>query len=338
MKKIISLNVLLVFLFCFLAGCGRDYVPNAPLSASATPVPTCIKEAYIPDVNLRQAMLSGAGKNSCAACKVCEEDLPKIQYLNLNNVVDYTGLTLCVNVSSVGVYGLKTAQAISTLQYLPLLEGLSIQNDGLINNDISGLSSLTSLTHLSIDNNSISDLSPLSGLTSLTYIGATNCNIGSLAPLSGLIKLQTLYVTGNVLHDLNGLQALTNLQYLFAGTNNINDISAISALTNLRYLALSSNNITDISAVSSLTAMEYFYADSNNISDLSPLKGDIGLTYLALSYNQIADISALTMNAAAGGLGNGDTINLHGNILNSTPDADTYIPYLKSRGVNVTYP
>ena len=166
--------------------------------------------------------------------------------------------------------------------------------------DISALSVLTNLTHLSLDGNKITDISPLSGMTKLRKLYLRGANFGErgnyiedISALSGMTKLRTLWLHFNNISDLTPLSNLTNLDDLQLDRNNFSDISALSGLTKLRVLSLWNNKISNISAVSGMTKLEYLALSNNlinhdndndynnSITDVSALSG---LTLLRILY------------------------------------------------------
>jgi len=92
-------------------------------------------------------------------------------------------------------------------------------------------------------------------------------------------------------------------------------------------------NISNISGIEYCTYLTYLTLWGNQIIDLSDLSDLTNLEWIDLSNNQIIDINPLVQNS---GLGNGDTIYLTGNPLNST-SINTYITTLEARGVTVNY-
>ena len=101
------------------------------------------------------------------------------------------------------------------------------------------------------------------------------------------------------------------LQTLYATSKNIRNLIGLEHATNLRELGLDNNSISDISAIAGLPQLSYLNLENNSISDISPLVANTGL-------------------------GNGDTVNLKGNPLN-TLSINTHIPTLQSRGVIVDF-
>ncbi len=158
---------------------------------------------------------------------------------------------------------------LSSLSTLKTLELLDLNNNKI--SDLSPLTSLTSLNGLYLGNNNISDLSPLSILTSLNRLGLFNNNISNLSPLATLTSLNILGLLKNQIYDLSFLTTLTSLSILDLSINQISDLSPLTTLTSLKELYLGYNEIHDLSSLSILTNLNKVNLEGNQISDLSPL-------------------------------------------------------------------
>ena len=142
------------------------------------------------------------------------------------------------------------------IAYLTGLEHTNLYRLGANDNQITNLtplSGLEGLKHLSLWGNPISDLSPLASLTQLRYLHLGLCEISNLSPLTGLTGLTNLYLHGNQISDIKPLAELTQLTHLWLGWNLIMDVSPLSNLTRLTELILSSNPIIDYSPLDGLS-------------------------------------------------------------------------------------
>ena len=198
--------------------------------------------------------------------------------------------------------------------------------------DLSGLEYCSNLRWLYLDENELSDISPLQYLSELFHVNITHNQLSDISPLQNLTKLEYLRLQNNQISDISPLQNLTNLGVLFLHYNQISDISPLQNLTNVHHLALYNNQFSDISPLENMTNMEVLTLYYNQISDVSPLQNLINLHFLNLAYNQITDIYPLLST----GLGEGDSLYIFGNQLNSDSVYD-YIPQLIARGVTVYY-
>ena len=218
-----------------------------------------------------------------------------------------------------------------TTSDMVLLTRLDVSNSNI--SDLTGLEHAINLTSLDLAGASISDLSSLVGLTNLTSLNLGGTSISDLSSLVGLTNLTELNLWGTSISDLSSLVGLTNLTSLDLGNTSISDLSSLSGLTNLTSLSLSSNLISDITSLSGLTNLTWLSLRRNLISDITSLSGLTNLTLLNLDRNSISDLSALVTNT---GLGDGDTVDVSANPLNSA-SINTHISALQSRGVEVRF-
>ncbi len=206
-----------------------------------------------------------------------------LQFNNLTNQADLTGLNKLVNLSlhnnkliGLNVYGLKS------------LEYFDCQRNNIIK---LSLSSLESLTYINCNFNQITDLN-ISSLSNLTYIYCNYNQIGSL-DVSHFSKLTEVQCTYNQLIELN-VVGLKNLQQLACGDNKLTklDLSGLdkletfgcafnslinidlSALKNLKMLACHNNKLTALEGVSVLENLTTLHCYQNELTqlDLSKLK------------------------------------------------------------------
>jgi internalin A len=89
----------------------------------------------------------------------------------------------------------ETTECDAANQKLLSLTGLGFINDQI--SDIKPLESLTNLSYLDLTNNQISDIKPLQSLTSLTYLDLGDNRISDIKPLESLTKLTEIIVSGN---------------------------------------------------------------------------------------------------------------------------------------------
>ncbi len=110
---------------------------------------------------------------------------------------------------------------------------------------VEGLQNCTGVTHLYIDNNSISDISPLLTLSNLRYLDASNNNISRLYRIPPYLKY--LNLSGNNISSIDPLNHTDTIVHLDMAENRISDVSPIKNYGFLRYLDIRNNYITDIS-------------------------------------------------------------------------------------------
>ena len=256
----------------------------------------------------------------------------------------------------------NTISNISPLAGLTNLTTLELGHNNI--RDISPLARLTNLTELGLRNNSISNISPLERLTNLTELYLENNSISDISPLvanTGLGSGDKLNVRGNPLSNRSfsthtptlqnrGVNVESDQIAVSPKTVNIPDPNfrnaieqllgkargatiTVSDMQTLAALYTTSKNIRNLIGLKHATNLRELGLDNNSISDISAIAGLPQLSYLNLENNSISDISPLVANT---GLGNGDTVNLKGNPLN-TQSINTHIPTLQNRGVTVEF-
>jgi internalin A len=151
----------------------------------------------------------------------------------------------------------------------------------------------TKQTVLNLRSCQISDLSAISDLKHLTELDISHNEISDLTDLSALTHLTFLDISGNRISDLMGLSALVNLKGLDISYNQISNLTDLSALVNLKVLNISVNPISDLTDLSALVNLTTLSIMNNQISDISPLAPLINLTKVLLRGNQLSDISSL---------------------------------------------
>ena len=164
-------------------------------------------------------------------------------------------------------------------------------------------------------------------------LAALGKSAGDTITRSDMAGLTSFAAENSGIADLTGLEFATSLTYLLLPENAIQDVSALGSLESLWWLVLSNNAISDVTALGSLKSMEQLVLDNNAIADVSALGSLDALTLLLLTNNAISDVAPLLRNA---GLGDGDWVDLHGNLL-SIESIETHIPVLLQRGVTVWF-
>jgi Leucine-rich repeat (LRR) protein len=160
--------------------------------------------------------------------------------------------------------------------------------------DLSPVSVLSALEHLSLDNTQVSDLSPVSGLSALTWLSLNNTQVSDLSPVSGLSALTWLSVDNTQVSDLSSVSHLSALTELWLNNTQVSDLSPLSGLNALTGLLLSNTQVSDLSPVSGLSALERLSLDNTQVSDLSPVSGLSALTELSLDNTQVSDLSPVS--------------------------------------------
>ena len=232
----------------------------------------------IPDANLRAAIAQALGK--APGDVITRAEMETLTAL----FADFTG-------------GRTKITDLRGIEFAINLRWLDLWNNNI--SDISPLSSLTKLRELFLYGNNISDISPLASLN-LTHLGLQDNTLSDISALAGLTNLTRLYLSGNTISDISALANLTNLTVLYLWNNNISDISPLASLTNLTWLTLGDNPLSDISLLVSLTNLTVLNLQNSNISDISPLASLTNLTHLYLQDNNISDIETIERLIAQG--------------------------------------
>ncbi len=182
------------------------------------------------------------------------------------------------------------------IQYCVNLKSLEILNNNV--SDVSVLASLTYLQDLNIWYNNVSDITPIQNLTNIKklYLDYDPIPKSNWAFLKNWTWLEELGMGGMGLinSDITFLSNFSNLTWLQIFNNsNIDDLSPIASLTNLEILLINGNKITDLSPLSKLVNLQDLNVGGNQVSDLTPLANLTSLEILSLFSNQVTDITPL---------------------------------------------
>ena len=208
-----------------------------------------------------------------------------------SHVQDLTALEFAINLEELHLAHNQISD-VSPLKNMTKLTVLDLHNNFMIS-DVSLLSALANLTHLSLWGNQVSDPSPLSVLKNLTYLSLENNGVSDVFPLKGLTNLEGLDLETNRISDLSPLRGLTKLTFLDFDQNRVSDVSPLKNMIELTQLDASDNQISDISLLSTMTEITQLDIDDNQIIDISALKNMTKMLWLDIDGNQIIDISPL---------------------------------------------
>lgn len=158
--------------------------------------------------------------------------------------------------------------------------------------------------------------------------------------MEDMASLNVLEAEFSDIEDLTGLQFAVNLERLNLGYNALSELGPLEELTDLTVLLLWGNEIEDVGPLATLTSLEELALSYNDrISDIEPLQNLTQLEALRLRRNVIDDVSPLVANSDAGGLGDGDYVDLRDNNLDLDAGSEDRedIQSLLDRGVDVDY-
>ncbi len=177
---------------------------------------------------------------------------------------------------------------INALSRAPLMDYLSLANNGLTTEGTACLANYPLLYYLSLANNNIDSVEHLKGLKVLAELRLQNNNISNVNDLRRLIHLEALYLGNNKIKDIGFLNTLTKLKVLYVNDNEISDISALTALAELEAVNLNNNKISSLSVLSNYkTTLTEIYAENNLLTDFSFINGANKLHILMLAGNRL---------------------------------------------------
>lgn len=203
---------------------------------------------------------------------------------SLEDIVYFKGLSTLIMASN-------PIADITPISALPALKHLTLYNCKI--EDISPLAGITTLETLNCAANRIADISPLSGLVGLTAVDFSSNIIEDITPIGGLHSLRTAMFENNHISNITDIGNLSALTDLRLGKNRITDISELATLSNLELLTLYHNEIEEFSSLQNLTSLTLLNLEKTGISDLSMLSNLVNMQYLYLGYNNITDITPL---------------------------------------------
>ena len=181
----------------------------------------------------------------------------------------------------------------SFLTKLMNLETLEISGIALSSDELTAISSATTLKYLSLTNCSISSITPLAGLHNLITLDLSHNSVRDLTPLSNMHGLEELHMPYNAVNSIGVVSSLPALRVLDFSYNDLSSIATIGTCITLENLDVTHNELTDISAVGNLKKLKRFAASENSITDVVALSACGELTDLNIASNTVADISLL---------------------------------------------
>ena len=238
-------------------------------------------------LDVDQAEVYEGNQSGCFSVNGAIYDLEGVQYFSninclfilsgsLENIPNLSGLN---NLATLVVYGCPNLSYFEGLSNLSSLVSLNIEETGLtVVPDLSGLSSLEGL--MIRDNESLTTVPSLSGLSSLeSLVIRDNESLTTVPSLSGLTNLTSLSFGENSLTSIPNLSGLTNLESLHVSEGLLTSVPNLSELTNLKYV-----HITDCYSLTNLPELSGLYnlrvLDVLNCYELTELPELSGLNNL----------------------------------------------------------
>lgn len=183
---------------------------------------------------------------------------------------------------------------LSELSKMPFIEHLSIQQGDYQN--LSNISALTKLKTLVIDGVTLNteEIKAIASLPDLTLLSMVRCNLSSINELSAATGLTSLNLSNNTIRDLEPIRSLVNLEYLNLSHNAVTQLTALAGATKLKELDVSYNSVTSTIALSGCKNLEVLHADYNALTNVDGLDKLSGLFALSANHNQITNIASLS--------------------------------------------
>ncbi len=185
--------------------------------------------------------------------------LPELEELNIieQQVTDLSVLSKIKSLKTLA-FSQEDFKNYESLKLLTQLESLNLFSASL--NNIDFVKPLKNLKSLSINQhnveNKVSDLSPLTNLTKLEHLSLYSSDIRTLKPLENLENLRELYVAGKQINSLSSLERLTQLEILMVNDTQVSSLESLKPLIKLKQLYIANNRITSIDPLLSLENLE----------------------------------------------------------------------------------
>ena len=182
---------------------------------------------------------------------------------------------------------------LSELSKLQFIEHLSLQQGDYEN--LSAISALTKLKTLTIDGVTLKseELKAIASLPELTSLSMVRCNLSNISELSAATGLISLNLSNNTIRDLDPLSGLVNLEYLNLSHNAVTQLTALTGASKLKELDVSYNSVSSTVALSGCKSLEVLRIDYNALTSFEGLDKVPELSKLYANHNQISDITAL---------------------------------------------
>ena len=185
---------------------------------------------------------------------------------DISAIEDLTNLT-SLSITNNGknkINDIKALSNLTNLKYLSLIE-TNISN-------IEALKNLTKLTNLSItsnlsekNDNGVKDISILSNLKELEHLSIRGNSVVDITPIKDLENLKSIDFYNNKIENISSMQewkSIKNITYIWLNKNNIKDISTLQQIMkkaeSITDLSLYDNNIEDISVIKELKKLNNF--------------------------------------------------------------------------------
>jgi internalin A len=123
---------------------------------------------------------------------------------------DYDDLTPLQKLTTLETLRVSLSQVkdLHAIEGLKRMDRLDLSHTLIGDSDLKSVGSLTNLTELTLDEDSISDLSPVANLKKLERLSIKKTQVKSLSPLAGLRTLRFVYIADSQVTDITPVQPL----------------------------------------------------------------------------------------------------------------------------------
>ncbi len=145
---------------------------------------------------------------------------------------------------------------------------------------------------------SISDLSPLSDVNHIAHLSINEFDGSDLSPIANAKALESLSILKSKITQLDALKELSNLQYLEISHCDLANIQGVANCAELKILILDNTPIDDIQELQKLTGLDTLRLSNTNVTDLQPLQGLENLQILSLSGTNVSPMDLKNLESA----------------------------------------
>jgi len=272
-------------------GDNTDFLKLSDLTFVDATVEQCLADSYGANTPVTNIESFSCHHNELTSLEDLGQ-LTSLEYLYLidSNVVDWSALAGLTQLRDLGFRDSN----FSDVSLIAAQEIYSLDIVGTDITDISGLSHLTNLRTLTL-NNDITDISVFNALTYLDNISLRTMP-DDITPLFALSNLTRLRIEGPTFTDLSFLNVIGyNLTGFDLLETLVTDLTPMTNMYNLSWLQMQGNEgVTDISSLAGLTNLQQIsFAYSPLLTDMTAISELDNLSDLDISDTGVTDLSSL---------------------------------------------
>ena len=128
-------------------------------------------------------------------------------FLGPGDYDDLSPLQKLTNIETIRA-ALSRVKDLHPIEGLKRMDRLDISHTLVSDDDLKAVGSLTNLTELMLDEDSISDLTPVANLKKLEKLSIKKTRVQNLAPIAGIKTLKYLYIAEAPISDISPVQPL----------------------------------------------------------------------------------------------------------------------------------